>query len=53
MALGIHFATYIMYDFSFLNELLDKGKPLERVGRKATGLSSDFSEYGSRVAGQR
>jgi len=42
--LGIHFAKKRMYDFSFLNELLDKGKPLERVGRKATGLSSDFSE---------
>ena len=28
----------------------EKGKPLERVGRKATGLSSD--EYGSRAAGR-
>jgi hypothetical protein len=36
----------------FFKELLEKGKPLERVGRKATGLSSHIAEYGSRVAGQ-
>jgi hypothetical protein len=35
------------------NRLLEKGIPPERGGRKATGLSFDESEYGSRVAGQR
>ena len=29
---------------------LDKGKPLERVGRKATGLSPEIPGYGCRVA---
>jgi hypothetical protein len=28
------------YDFSFSNGLLEKGKPLERVGRKAAGPTS-------------
>jgi hypothetical protein len=30
----------------------DKGKPLERVGRKATGLSLTFWRYGRRAAGR-
>ena len=33
-------------------ELLDKGKPSERVGRKATGLISVDEGYGSGAAGQ-
>jgi hypothetical protein len=32
--------------------LLEKGKPSERVGRKAVGLNSAEAEYGSMVAGQ-
>ena len=30
----------------------DKGKPLERVGRKATGLIPSFAGYGSRAPGR-
>ena len=48
---GIYFAEYIDAIVRFY-KLLDKGKPLERAGRKATGLSSLIAEYGSRVAGQ-
>jgi hypothetical protein len=33
--------------------LLDNSKPLERVGRKASGLTPESAGYGSRVAGQR
>jgi len=35
------------YGFEYQYE---KGKPSERVGRKATGLSPEKSGYGSRVA---
>ncbi|CAB1073815.1 hypothetical protein D1AOALGA4SA_1958 [Olavius algarvensis Delta 1 endosymbiont] len=48
---GIYFAL-LNYVYSSIDELLEKGKPLERAGRKATGLSSDIAEYGSRAAGQ-
>jgi hypothetical protein len=48
---GIHFAAKEVRFFVFY-KLFEKGKPLERVGRKAAGLSSDISEYGSRVAEQ-
>src|SRR5262245_38245865 len=33
-----------------LKAQLEKGKPFERVGRKATGLSLEASGYGSRVS---
>jgi prepilin-type N-terminal cleavage/methylation domain-containing protein len=33
--------------------LLDNSKPLERVGRKASGLTPESAGYGSRVAVQR
>jgi hypothetical protein len=36
--------------FQFNNN--EKGKPLERVGRKAAGLSLEKSGYGSRAAGR-
>jgi len=37
---------------SLTQPLLDKGKPAERLGRKATGLSPAAAGYGSGVAGQ-
>ncbi|CAB1058304.1 hypothetical protein D1BOALGB6SA_3060 [Olavius sp. associated proteobacterium Delta 1] len=42
-----------MCDFSFLSELLEKGKPLERVGRKATGLSSLQANMAAGLPGKR
>jgi len=41
--IGIYFAYYNLV-YSFIDELLDKGKPFERAGRKAAGLSSDIEE---------
>jgi hypothetical protein len=35
-----------------IQNLLEKGKPAERLGRKATGLSPAEAGYGSGVAGQ-
>ena len=35
----------------YSGQKLVKGKPLERAGRKATGLSPEASGYGSRAAG--
>jgi hypothetical protein len=32
--------------------MADKGRPSEKMGRKASGISSCFTGYGSRVAGQ-
>jgi len=37
---------------SLTQPLLDKGKPAERLGRKATGLNPAEAGYGSGVAGQ-
>jgi hypothetical protein len=49
-------ALLLLFDSAvivFLNlRLLDKGKPPERVGRKATGLRHAQAGYGSGVAGQ-
>src|SRR5215475_6737024 len=46
---GSHLAALVRRD---VNPQPDKGKPSERVGRKATGLSPDLSGYGGRVAGR-
>src|SRR5215475_4095970 len=46
---GSHLAALVRRD---VNPQPDKGKPSERVGRKATGLSPGLPGYGGRVAGR-
>jgi hypothetical protein len=45
-----YFSLKFLYNRADKILKLDKGKPLERVGRKATGLIPKCRGYGSRVA---
>ena len=55
--ISLHFTTTHIYFLALhlhysIPRLLEKGKPPERMGRKATGLNLDVLRYGSRVAGR-